>query len=135
MAALTLLGGLDGLDDAVAVAGGSLPYLAAVARFAADLAARGRVLPVLAAEGDGYAARWCPVLGGADAQRGRDLAAAMPPSCRAVAGVGARVVAGAAPWNRSPMPRRGLASPVRSCPRGEAVLRLAFRWPNDSWLP
>jgi SNF2 family DNA or RNA helicase len=86
MAALTLLGGLDGLDDAVAVAGGSLPYLAAVARFAADLAARGRVLPVLAAEGDGYAARWCPVLGGADAQRGRDLAAAMPPSCRAVAG-------------------------------------------------
>ena len=27
-----------------------------------------------------------PVLGGADAQRARDLAAAMPPSCRAVAG-------------------------------------------------
>ena len=85
-AALGLLGGLDGLDDAVATAGGSLPYLAAVARFAADLAARGRVLPVLAAEGDGYAARWRPVLGGADAQRGRDLAAAMPPSCRALDG-------------------------------------------------
>ena len=85
-AALALLGGLDGLDDAVATAGGSLPYLAAVARFAADLAARGRVLPVLAAEGACYAARWRPVLGGADAQRGRDLAAAMPPSCRALDG-------------------------------------------------
>jgi SNF2 family DNA or RNA helicase len=83
-AALALLGGLDGLDDAVATTGGWLPYLAAVARFAADLAARGRVLPVLAAEDANYAARWRPVLGGADAQRGRDLAAAMPPSCRAV---------------------------------------------------
>ena len=83
-AALALLGGLDGLDDPGVTAGGSLPYLAAVARFAADLAARGRVLPVLAAEDACYAARWRPVLGGADAQRGRDLAAAMPPSCRAV---------------------------------------------------
>ena len=86
-AALALLGGLDGLDgldDPGAAAGGSLTYLAAVARFAADLAARGRVLPVLAAEDACYAARWRPVLGGADAQRGRDLAAAMPASCRAV---------------------------------------------------
>src|SRR5580692_6572472 len=66
-----------------AAAGASLPYLAAVARFAADLAARGRVLPVLAGSGTAYAARWRPVLGGADAQRARDLAAAMPASCRA----------------------------------------------------
>src|SRR6266568_2465860 len=81
-AALAVLGGAGQPDD-VAVAGGSLAYLAAVARFAADLAARGRVLPVLAIEGEAYAARWRPVLGGADAQRARDLAAAMPPSCRA----------------------------------------------------
>ena len=81
-AALAVLGG-SGQPDDVAAAGGSLAYLAAVARFAADLAARGRVLPVLAAEGEIYAARWRPVLGGADAQRARDLAAAMPPSCRA----------------------------------------------------
>jgi len=84
-AALAVLGGFGGFgqpDDSVA-AGGSLPYLAAVARFAADLAARGRVLPVLADEGGTYAARWRPVLGGADAQRAHDLAAAMPPSCRA----------------------------------------------------
>jgi SNF2 family DNA or RNA helicase len=62
------------------------PYLAALARFADGLAARGRVLPVLAREGTDYAARWRPVLGGADAQRARDLAAAMPASCRAAAG-------------------------------------------------
>jgi len=68
------------------VPGASLPYLAALARFADGLAAGGRVLPVLADEGGGYAARWRPVLGGADAQRARDLAAAMPSSCRAVAG-------------------------------------------------
>jgi superfamily II DNA or RNA helicase len=80
-AALAVLGGTGQPDD-VAAAAGSLAYLAAVARFAADLAARGRVLPVLAAEGDAYAARWRPVLGGADAQRAHDLAAAMPPSCR-----------------------------------------------------
>jgi hypothetical protein len=85
-AALDVLGGISRLDDPVAVAGGSLPYLAAVARFAADLAARGRVLPVLAEQDGAYAARWRPVLGGADAQRGHELAAAMPPSCRAVAG-------------------------------------------------
>ena len=79
------LGG-SGPPDEGAISGGSLTYLAAVARFAASLAARGRVLPVLEAEGATYAARWRPVLGGADAQRARDLAAAMPPSCRAVSG-------------------------------------------------
>ena len=84
-AALEVLGGSGQPDDA-AIAGGSLAYLAAVGRFAADLAARGRVLPVLAAEGESYAARWRPVLGGADAQRAHDLAAAMPPSCRAGSG-------------------------------------------------
>jgi hypothetical protein len=81
-AALHLLDAVGHLGD-LATAGGSLPYLAAVAGFADGLAARGRVLPVLAAEDGAYAARWRPVLGGADAQRARDLAAAMPPSCRA----------------------------------------------------
>ena len=85
-AALAVLGGFGPPDDSAATAGGSLTYLAAVARFAADLAARGRVLPVLADEGETYAARWRPVLGGADAQRAHDLAAAMPPSCRAAGG-------------------------------------------------
>ena len=66
------------------VIGGSARYLAAVARLAADLAARGRVLPALRAEDGGHAARWRPVLSGADAQRGRELAAGMPAMCRAV---------------------------------------------------
>jgi SNF2 family DNA or RNA helicase len=85
-AALDLLGAVGRLGDVTAVAGGSLPYLAAVARFADGLAARGRVLPVIAAEDGAYAARWRPVLGGVDAQRARDLAAAMPASCRAEGG-------------------------------------------------
>ena len=78
--------GGSGPPGDAAIAGGSLTYLAAVARFAAGLAARGRVLPVFEAGDEGYTARWWPVLGGADAQRARDLAAAMPPSCRAVVG-------------------------------------------------
>jgi len=80
--ALDLLGAAGDLGQ-VASVGASVPYLAAVASFAAGLAARGRVLPVAAAQDAGYAARWRPVLGGEDAQRARDLAAAMPPSARA----------------------------------------------------
>ncbi len=91
-AALDLLGALGepGAGSSRAVLGGSVLYLAALAACAGDLAARGRVLPALAAgEDGGYAARWRPVLSGADAQRARDLAAAMPPLCRAVDGASA----------------------------------------------
>ena len=63
--------------------GGSARYLAAVARLGADLAARGRVLPALCAEDGGHAAKWRPVLSGADAERARELAAGMPAMCRA----------------------------------------------------
>ena len=84
-AALDLLRAPGDLGELV-VPGASLTYLAALARFADGLAARGRVLPVLIAEDGSYTARWRPVLGGTDAQRARDLAAAMPASCRAVAG-------------------------------------------------
>src|SRR6266704_2101320 len=88
--------GGSGLPDGAALAGGSLTYLAAVASFAVGLTARGRVLPVLEADGEGYTARWRPVLGGTDAQRARDLAAAMPPSCRAVAGTAPGTLLGSA---------------------------------------
>ena len=84
-AALDLLRAAGDLGELV-IPGASLPYLAALARFADGLAARGRVLPVLVTEDASYTARWRPVLGGTDAQRARDLAAAMPASCRAVAG-------------------------------------------------
>jgi superfamily II DNA or RNA helicase len=103
-AALDLLGGTGALGELV-VPGASLPYLAALARFADGLVARGRVLPVLATETGPppqaarparYAARWRPVLGGTDAQRAHDLAAAMPASCRAVTGEPPGAVAAAA---------------------------------------
>ena len=96
------------------VPGASLPYLAALACLADGLAARGRVLPVLAAEDGTYAARWRPVLGGTDVQRARDLAAAMPASCRAVAGDPPGVLlAGALD---GPGRRRGAHPPARSPP-------------------
>ena len=82
MPLLTLLAELPPGDVVVS---GSIGYLAAAARFADDLAARGRVLPVLAEEDGGYAARWRPVLAAADARHARALAAAMPPACRALA--------------------------------------------------
>ncbi len=84
-AAAPLLAALADFPPGDLVAGGSVGYLAAVARFAADLAARGRVLPALTREDGGYAARWRPVLFAADARHARELAAAMPPACRAVA--------------------------------------------------
>jgi hypothetical protein len=96
-AAMALLAALAELSPGDIVVSGSIGYLAAVARFADDLAVRGRVLPVLAAEDGGYAARWRPVLAAADARHARELAAAMPPACRAVVGTGADPAVGAAP--------------------------------------
>jgi SNF2 family DNA or RNA helicase/intein/homing endonuclease len=78
--------GEPGAGTSRVVLGGSVLYLAALARQAADLVARGRVLPALCSDPGGYAARWRAVLSGADAQRARDLAAAMPPLCRAADG-------------------------------------------------
>jgi SNF2 family DNA or RNA helicase len=84
-AAMPLLAALAGLAPGDIVADGSIGYLAAIARFAADLAVRGRVVPALTEEDDGFAARWRPVLSAADARHARELAAAMPPACRALA--------------------------------------------------
>jgi SNF2 family DNA or RNA helicase len=97
-AATELLAALDSATPGDVVLGGSTRYLAAVARFADDLAARGRILPALTTEDDGYAARWRPVLSGADADYARELAAAMPAVCRAAAAnTGADGAAGTAP--------------------------------------
>ncbi len=101
--ATSLLAALAELPPGDVVVSGSIGYLAAIVRFADDLASRGRVLPVLAVEDGGYAARWRPVLSAADARHARELAAAMPPACRAVADTGlantvlANTGAGAAP--------------------------------------
>jgi SNF2 family DNA or RNA helicase len=127
------LDALTSLPGEGSVLGGSLRFLAALARLALDLASRGRVLPVLAEQEDGYAARWRVVLTGADAQRAGQLAAAMPPVCRATAAAGdppAQVLtdvldalADAAVRGRLAgldlVPRRG---------RGPARLPVAQRW-------
>ena len=84
-AATALLAALGSFTPGDVVLGGSVGYLAAVARFAGDLVARGRVLPALTSEDDGYTARWRPVLSGADAGYARELAAALPAVCRAAA--------------------------------------------------
>src|SRR5690348_6701325 len=83
--AVDLLAVLDepGAFTAEVMGGGSARYLAAVARLAVDLPARGRVLPALRAEDGRHAARWRPVLSGADAERARELAAGIPALCRA----------------------------------------------------
>jgi superfamily II DNA or RNA helicase len=92
--AIPLLTSLAELPPGDIVVSGSIGYLAAVARFADDLAARGRVLPVLTGEDGGFAARWRPVLSAADARHARELAAAVPPACRAAADTAAGAVAG-----------------------------------------
>ena len=62
--------------------GASVAHLRAVAALAADLAARGRVLPTLDAVGPPRA-RWRPVVTGLDAGAAEALAAATPPVARA----------------------------------------------------
>ncbi|MBB4704891.1 DEAD/DEAH box helicase [Sphaerisporangium siamense] len=63
--------------------GAALRYLAVVAEHAEALVRRGRVLPQLVMEDGAHTARWVPVITGADATAFRELAAAMPPVCRA----------------------------------------------------
>ncbi len=129
-AAVALLPALGELPPGDIVASGSVGYVAAAARFAGDLAARGRVLPVLAAEDDGYAARWRPVLSAADARHARELAAAMPPACRAVTGPAPRRTPGrcsrrcSTPWRTR---RRAPGCLVPCCPRAAAGVRTAWR--------
>ena len=133
-AAAELLAALDGPAESHQdmVTGPSLVYLTVVARFAADLVTRGRVLPALVAEDEGWAARWRPVLAAADTQRARELAAAMPPLCRAAGGDRPRRPArcSRARSTPSPMPRRAPACKHRSCPPAEAAAPLVSVWQN-----
>jgi SNF2 family DNA or RNA helicase len=83
-AAMALLSS-TGADDDV-VRGADLRFFALVADEAMHLAGRGRVLPALVREDGDLTARWRPVITGADAERFRELARAMPPACRAADG-------------------------------------------------
>src|SRR5215831_19018731 len=64
--------------------GASMDYLAGLAAFAAELVARGRVLPTLDHDGAGAVARWRPVIQGPDVAAMYALVAAMLPVCRAM---------------------------------------------------
>jgi len=76
--------------------GASLRFLCLVAEFAADLVARGQVVPTVDAASGGPFARWVPVPRGGDAAQFDALAEAMPPAFRALAaGPGVGDAAGA----------------------------------------
>ncbi|WP_250002201.1 DEAD/DEAH box helicase [Actinoplanes sp. M2I2] len=83
-AALPALSALaDPGSDGSWLAGSSLRYLGVLAGHACDLARRGRLLPQLVTEDEVAAARWRPVITGADAATYRDFATAMPAVVRA----------------------------------------------------
>jgi hypothetical protein len=63
--------------------GPSVRFVLDVLTFAEELLARGQVLPAVANEPGGPAARWVPVLSGVDLARFTSLCDAMPPACRA----------------------------------------------------
>ncbi|OZV84788.1 ATP-dependent helicase [Micromonospora echinospora] len=87
--ALAVLARIDGYAG---TPGAGLRHLAELSAFAADLVARGRVLPVVADDDrpgrdrtNGALACWHPLLTGADAGWARALTLALPPSVRAAA--------------------------------------------------
>ena len=85
--AIGLLGACAGKRVAVpgVLIGDDLAYWTAAVRFGAGLALRGQFLPGLIRENGGWAARWTPMVTGADATRLEALAKAMPPCARSVA--------------------------------------------------
>ncbi|MDG4765042.1 DEAD/DEAH box helicase [Solwaraspora sp. WMMD406] len=81
----TLHDAADGDPDVTVAA--SVRHLALLAGFAAELVARGRVVPAVRADRDEGTATacWLPVLTGADRQWARSLAAAVPPAAMSAA--------------------------------------------------
>ena len=66
------------------IVGEDLGFWAKALRFAGSLVARQKFLPGIAQENGTYSARWIPVIHGADAERLRNLARAMPAVSRAL---------------------------------------------------
>jgi non-specific serine/threonine protein kinase len=116
--------------------GADLRQLFRLAGFAADLAGRGRVLPVALAAGAGRGvARWRPVLTGADADWFRSAVAALPPSYRAAfdaeRGAGESAVAAVDTLVDAVVRQRiGPAPRSRTAQTGLAGWRRALRGPD-----
>ncbi|MFI5494298.1 SNF2-related protein [Actinoplanes sp. NPDC051859] len=160
--ALVALGALGDPDpDGPWAAAASLRYLCLLAGHACDLARRGRMLPQLVREAGGHAARWRPVLTGADAAAFREFAEAMPPVCRAAAEPDAgaartlrdalhalvdsaarailpeRLLLGARPGLRTPLPDRwisALTSADAALPGASATDAAELAKPLEAWL-
>ncbi|HEY7156291.1 MAG TPA: DEAD/DEAH box helicase [Gemmataceae bacterium] len=75
--------GRDILGPGVVI-GSTLAFWCTALRFAGSLVAREQFVPSLRPDGEGYRACWLPVLSGPDGQLLSQLAAAMPPACRAL---------------------------------------------------
>jgi SNF2 family DNA or RNA helicase len=119
----------DSSDDVVR--GADLRFFTLVADEAAHLARRGRVLPALVREDGELTARWRPVITGADAERFRELAHAMPPACRAAGAESAGTVLLDALTGLTDAAVRGVVPHPLLAPRtGRAPdrLPLAERW-------
>jgi SNF2-related domain/SNF2 Helicase protein/Helicase conserved C-terminal domain len=97
------------LDAEAAVWGASIAHLSELSGFAAELVARGRLLPGVVA--DGPRAVWRPVLTGADAAWARTLAASAPAALfAAAAGAGFDLWAEALDWLVDAAARAALGS-------------------------
>ncbi len=68
--------------------GASVLPFSVLAALALEIVAAGRVLPNLRTAPDGFEARWEPLLNGADDDRVRTVARALPPVCRALTAAG-----------------------------------------------
>jgi SNF2 family DNA or RNA helicase len=73
------------LDEDVAI-GSDIAYWSHVLRFAAEVVVAQDVLPAITSDGSGnaYRAIWRPILGQGQLRRAAQIAAAMPPVCRAL---------------------------------------------------
>ncbi len=78
------MGGEKVLEPGAAI-GEDLFFWAGAFRFAGALVTRQQFLPDLISDGDSFAARWTPVIAGADRKRLRELAQSMPAVARALA--------------------------------------------------
>jgi non-specific serine/threonine protein kinase len=82
--ALTVIRSITAADPPGLTTGATLRHALDLVDFAADLVARGRLLPSVVTDADGPRAVWRPVLTAGDAAWARALTLALPPAARAI---------------------------------------------------
>jgi SNF2 family DNA or RNA helicase len=124
------------------VVGYDLRYWATAMRFAGALVARQQFLPGLAEHGEGWRARWEPLITGPEVERLAQLARAMPPACRALAedrapapSIPAReVLAAVVGYLLDALVRRGAGGPAERPALTWGKRTAAFESLHDQWL-